>query len=106
MKIRDTWDPARGNLAKYLDNRRRSMDETLQGLPTNWTEGTAWSTVDDSFSGLEIKAQTFVEYTMAEDRQERWVEVCEGWSRSPPYIPVAGRKNPEEYRVHDDSQPA
>ena len=103
MKMRDTWNPA--NLQKYLDKYRQSMDGRIRVFPAYTAEeGTAWSTVDGSFSGLEMKAQMFVEYAMAEDRQERWVEVCEGLEM--PYMVVEDRKNPEEYRVLDDSRRA
>lgn len=74
-------------------------------------KGTAWSAEDNDFSGLEIKAQTFVEYAGARYGGALWHEACglrimgdpdEMASPLPHYVPVADRKNPEEYRVLDD----
>ncbi|KAK4118092.1 hypothetical protein N657DRAFT_651655 [Parathielavia appendiculata] len=103
-------------LREYLAKRRRDMEESVHNLAVVGAEGTAWSTRDGSFSGVEIKAQTFVEYKTTgfeNNRQEQWVEVCQdrllggfelqdAAAPHPRRIPVAKRKNPEEYRVLDD----
>lgn len=98
---------------KYLVKQRERMDHFahvhLSGI--NETDGMARSAQGDYFSGLEIKAQTFVEYSRDKDGREQWVEVCRDrllprgdlrvW---PPRVPLGGRKNPEEYRVLDDDR--
>ena len=103
-------------LRKYLDHQRAELEDYVRDWPVHGDEGTAWSTKYDSFSGLEITAQTFVEYrrTGAESNQEKeqWVEVCRDRrmgnsyeSDMAPYprrVRAADRKNPEEYRVLDD----
>lgn len=38
--------------------------------------GTAWNQEDRSFSGVEIKAQSFVDYARSEGGEESWVERC------------------------------
>ncbi len=98
---------------EYLHERRDAMETWVrdQVHVYEWAkrEGTAWSTEDSCFSGLEIKAQTFVEYRST-NNQEQWVEVCQdrllgkdGWTAPRPRrIEAADRKNPEEYRVLDD----
>ncbi len=115
-------------LPRYLEVTRQRMDYHARNFPmVAWNgECAAWSAADDSFSGLEFKAQTFVEYAgtaSAGDNEERWVEVCESrklWESAggsielrdddmettrapyPRHIPVVDRKNPEEYRGLDD----
>ena len=99
-------------LQEYLDKRRGDLDSHVRKFAVLGDEGTAWSTRDGCFSGLEIKVQTFLEYAMAEDNQAQWVEVCgnrllghhldDDTAPEPRHIPVADRKNPEEYRVLDD----
>ncbi len=89
IAVKDVWAsgyiPKRENmpLPMYLDFCRQRMDRHVHSFPmVAWGgEGTAWSPADNSFSGLVIKAQTFVEYAgagSAGDKEERWVEVCEG----------------------------
>jgi hypothetical protein len=89
------------------------MDSYVRKFAVHGDKGTAWSTSDCCFSGLEIKAQTFVEYTMTENNQGQWVEVCKDRllgehgiegdvAPEPRHILVMDRKNPEQYRVLDD----
>jgi hypothetical protein len=98
---------------KHLENRRAGMDNHIRHfLVRGGDEGTAWSTADCCFSGLEIRAQTFVEYTRAENNEGQWVEVCgdrllgttpqDPTAPAPRRVPLANRKHPEEYRVLDD----
>lgn len=95
---------------EFLDARREEMDEHVRSFQVAGDDsGTAWRSVDESFSGVEFKAQTFVEYTTAEGRGAQWVEPCgrrllgvEGRIAWPRYISPADRKNPDEYRVLDD----
>ncbi|KAK4099394.1 hypothetical protein N658DRAFT_498530 [Parathielavia hyrcaniae] len=106
-------------LREYLDKRRRDMEEYVRGFNVQREEGTAWISRNGggSFSGVDIKAQTFVEYktTVVENnrQQEQWAEVCQNRllggfelqdaaAPHPRRIAVAKRKNPEEYRVLDD----
>ncbi len=97
-------------LRKFLDYQRASLDYSVRIRSVRGDEGTAWSTRDDAFSGLEITAQTFVEYRY-ESNQVQWIEVCKdrllnvaGASSWPRRILQADLKNPEVYRgVDDDS---
>ncbi len=96
-------------LRKYLDHQRAALDRHVREGSIHGDEGTAWSTNDNSFSGLEITAQTFVEYHC--NQEEQWIEVCRDrllsspdldMMRRPLYVWPADRKNPEEHRVIDD----
>lgn len=69
----------------------------------------------NSFSGVQIKAQKFMQYDRA--RPQRWDEVCGhrklhhrlGQQASPRSIQGSHRRNPEEYPVLEDdcvSEPA
>jgi hypothetical protein len=98
------------SLREYLAKRRRDLENYVRGYAM---PGDGWSTRDGGFSRLEIKAQTFVEYSLGEHNRERWVEVCkdrllggqdleDAAAPVPRRIAVAARKNPEEYRVLDD----
>ncbi|KAK3897250.1 hypothetical protein C8A05DRAFT_19951, partial [Staphylotrichum tortipilum] len=49
-------------LRKCLDHQRAALDRHVRDWSVRGDESTAWSTKDDFFSGLEITAQTFVEY--------------------------------------------
>ncbi|KAK3900563.1 hypothetical protein C8A05DRAFT_17150, partial [Staphylotrichum tortipilum] len=76
---------------------------------TKWTEFPPRSSRKDVRSGLEVKAQTFVEYSRAEDGRGQWVEVCrdrllpsEGLHPRPLNVVPEDYKNPEKYRVLDD----
>ncbi|KAG7284707.1 hypothetical protein NEMBOFW57_009316 [Staphylotrichum longicolle] len=101
-------------LRKYLDKQRGNLDSHVLNFHDHGPEGTAWNTRDKRFSGLEITAQTFVEYrgTAAESNQEQWVETCQDrlvarpgdktTAPRPRYIWPEDRKSPEEYRVLDD----
>ncbi len=101
---------------EFLEKHRISLNAYAHHVPhldALCEDGRAWSAKNGgSFSGLEIKAQTFVEYSRAEDGREQWVEVCrdrllsyEGYERPfPPSAPLGERKNPEEYRVLDDDR--
>ena len=103
------------SLRKYLEKQRGALDRHVRGWPVHGPEGTAWSSKENSFSGLDVMAQTFVEYRCAllGDNREQWIEARNLENRlsaspqddaapNPRHIPVASRKNPEEYRVHDD----
>jgi hypothetical protein len=102
------------SLRKYLDKQRAGLDRHERHFVVHEDEGTTWSTRDRRFNGLEITAQTFVEYSRAENNQEQWVEVCKGQDRLlgikpedrtaqiPRRIPPADRRHPGEYRVLDD----
>lgn len=95
-------------LRAYMEHRRWEMDQHVRTLNVVGTKGSAWSDENNSFSGLEIKAQTFVEYEGP--NPERWVEVCEhrtldhslGRASESPQIQRPHGRNPEEYRVLDD----
>lgn len=101
-------------LREYLLRQRGIMDDYVREFAVlhDGDEGTAWSDRDCCFSGLEIKTQTFVEYTTTQNNQAQWVEVCKDRllgheledhvAPEPRHIPVADRKNPEDYRVLDD----
>jgi hypothetical protein len=91
-------------LREYLAKRRRDLEDYVRGYAAPG---------DGGFCRLEVKAQTFVEYALAENNQEQWIEVCkdrllgghdleEAAAPVPRRIAVAARKNPEEYRVLDD----
>lgn len=95
-------------LRAYMELRRWEMDQHVRTFNVVGTKGSAWSDEDTSFSGLKIKAQTFVQYKGP--KPERWVEVCghrtldgsRGKTGEPRYIKRMHRRNPEEYRVLDD----
>ncbi len=102
-------------LRKYVEKQRGGLDRHVREWSVQGPEGTAWSSRDESFSGLEVTVQTFAEYRYAlpGDNQEQWVEARNLKNRlsaspqddaapEPRHIPVADRKNPEEYRVLDD----
>ena len=102
-------------LRKYVEKQRGGLDRHVREWSVQGPEGTAWSSRDESFSGLEVTVQTFAEYRYAlpGDNQEQWVEARnlknrlsaspqDDASPEPRHIPVADRKNPEEYRVLDD----
>ncbi len=103
-------------LRNYLDRSRAGLDRHIRDWSVGGddSEGTAWSTKEDSFSRLEITAQTFVEYhgtgrTEGNQEEEQWVEVCKdrlldesGMAPWPRLVRAEDRKNPEEYRVLDD----
>ncbi len=99
------------SLRTYIDKQRENFGRHVREFSVQGPEGTAWSTRDDSFSGLEITAQTFVEYRRTGD-QEQWVETCQDrlvprpgqgtTAPRPRYIWPEDRKRPEEYRVLDD----
>ena len=101
-------------LRKYLDKQRGNLDSHVLRFYDHGPDGTAWSTRDKCFSGLEITAQTFVEYRgiVAEGNQEQWVETCQDrlvarpdddtTAPRPRHIWPEDRKSPEEYRVLDD----
>ncbi len=102
-------------LQEYLHERRGAirLRNPTRGRAVPWwaePEDTARNTEDDCFVGLEIKAQTFVEYAFT-NNQVQWVEVCQdrvldedsGWPHpGPRRIAAADRKDPEKYRVLDD----
>jgi hypothetical protein len=102
------------SLRKYLDHSRAALDRHIRDRSVGGDEGTVWSTKEDSFSGLEITAQTFVEFcntgrTEGSQEAEQWVEVCRdrlldesGMAPRPRRIRAEDRMNPEEYRVLDD----
>lgn len=95
-------------LPAYMEHRRWELDQHVRTFNVVGTKGSAWSDEDNSFSGLEIKAQTFVEYTGPTHQQ--WAEVCGhrtldrslGSSSEPHRIQRTHHRNPEEYRVLDD----
>lgn len=95
-------------LRAYMEHRRWEMDQHVRTFNVMGTKGSAWSDENSSFSGLEIKAQTFVEYKGP--KHERWVEVCGhrtlnrslGSAGEPHHIRRTHRRNPEEYRVLDE----
>lgn len=95
-------------LRAYMEHRRWEMDQHVRTFNVAGTKDSAWSDEDNSFSGLEIKTQTFVQYEGPEP--ERWVEVCGrrtldhslGRASEPPQIQRPHGRNPEEYRVFDD----
>ncbi|OIW22417.1 hypothetical protein CONLIGDRAFT_222998 [Coniochaeta ligniaria NRRL 30616] len=94
----------RQTLHEFIEGLRANLDRHVHNFTVMGDEGTAWSARDRCFRGLEIKAQTFVEYTMGQ-----WAEVCgrrklgrEGRAPQVRDIPQADRKSPEEYRVLDD----
>ena len=109
------------SLQEHLDRRWGTVHRWVRDHPLGpvvrhsavdeWAdhEGTAWSTENGWCVGLELKAQTFVEYRSI-NNQEQWVEVCqdrllgeEAWPPPRPRrIAAADRKNPEKYRVLDD----
>jgi len=105
-------------LRVYFEKRRGDMARIIHSLAVTGDEGTAWSDRDGTFGGLEIKAQTFVEYRYctANSPQEQWVEVCEerllgkydlghedgARAPQPRPVPPAARKDPEQHRVLDD----
>lgn len=96
-------------LRAYMEHRRWEMDQHVRTFNVVGTKGNAWSDEDSSFSGLEIKARTFVHYKGP--KPERWVEVCGhytldgslGKAGEPCYIQRTHCRNPEEYRVLDDN---
>lgn len=95
-------------LRAYMEHRRWDMDRHVEDFNVVGTKGSAWSDEDSSFSGLEIKAQTFVQYEGPQP--ERWVEVCGqrtldssmGRASEPRHIQRPHLRNPEEYRVLED----
>lgn len=94
----------RQTLQGFLARLRENLDCHVHKFAVMGDKGTAWNARDSCFGGLEIKAQTFVEYTMGQ-----WAEVCqhrilgrEGRAPQVRYVSRADRKSPEEYRVLDD----
>lgn len=95
-------------LRAYVEHRRWEMDQHVRTFNVVGPKGSAWSEGDISFSGLEIKAQTFVQYKGS--NPERWVEVCRhrtldrslARASGPGHIQRPHRRNPEEYRIFDD----
>lgn len=94
-----------------MDNRGRKIDSIHD---SESVKDPAWDINSKSFSGLEIKFQTFIEYAKGDDGRPEWFEPCgdcltgdplESRALAPVYIPVGQRQNPEEYRVlEDDSE--
>ena len=69
---------------------------------------TAWNQEDRSFTGVEIKAQSFVDYAISEDGEELWVERCGDRQFVFPrcveeilrrYVPLDKRPDPEKFRL-------
>lgn len=95
-------------LRAYMEHRRWEMDQHVRTSNVVGTKGSAWSDEDTSFSGLEIKAQTFVQYERP--KPEGWIEVCGqrtldrslGRAIEQRLIHRTHRRDPEEYRVLDD----
>ncbi len=100
-----------------LDESRQSME----GYVTNrWSdcggEGMGPSVPESHVSGLEIKPGMLREYRRTAAGEEDWVEVCaerllgsgpqDERAPEPRHIPVAERRNPEEYRGLDDDSGA
>ncbi len=105
-------------LPGYLAQLRRDLDgfmgagarrdtSVLVGDSDSY-EVTAWSVEDVAFTGLELKAQTFVEYKLTEDKGQEWVEVCGGrlldisGAEMPKYLMLEDRGDPQLNRVLDD----
>lgn len=82
--------------------RKRLIDAMRPQTPNE--EGVSWDLEDRNTGGLNIKVQSFVEYTAGE-----WVEVCgsrklgqHGQAPQVRLIPPGDWKNPRDYRVLDD----
>ncbi|KAI9147285.1 hypothetical protein HJFPF1_13324 [Paramyrothecium foliicola] len=102
MKRRQSLDAFLKAMLSEMDYHVREFGITEDEETGN--EATAWSSADQSFTGIIFKAQTFVEYSGSE-----WVEVCGSRkfdldSRESPEnsIAVKDRQDPEKYRVLDD----
>ncbi|KAH7304441.1 hypothetical protein B0I35DRAFT_150781 [Stachybotrys elegans] len=94
----------RQGLLEWLHARRGDMDDHVRKFNVTGDEGSAWSTPDQRFGGLEIKIQSFVEWESGQ-----WVEVCgqrklglDGQAPRLYHIRGEDRRNPAEYRVLDD----
>ncbi|KXX79427.1 hypothetical protein MMYC01_203514 [Madurella mycetomatis] len=92
------------SLPSWMEIIHRRMDEHVINWNVQGDEGTAWSTKDKSFSGVEFKVQTFVEYTMTADEGPRWERGSRELKNQQPNFELRERKNPEEYRVLDDDR--
>lgn len=99
------------SVAAFLEHVRDRMRHHVRAFRVSGPDGTAWSSKDRAFSGLAIKAQTFVEYEYDDKAgRGRWTEVCGGRMldhalgryHRPPHIAVPDRRNPEEHRVIED----
>lgn len=92
------------SLSSWMEIMRQKMVEHVINWNVQGDEGTAWSTEDKSFSGVEFKAQTFVEYTMTADEGPRWERGSRELKDQRPNFEPRDRKNPEEYRILDDDR--
>ncbi|KAI9148962.1 hypothetical protein HJFPF1_11006 [Paramyrothecium foliicola] len=59
------------NLPEFLEWRRADLDDYARKVNLLGNEGTAWSAREECLAGLELKVQTFIEYTAGV-----WGEVC------------------------------
>ncbi|KAH8895445.1 hypothetical protein GQ53DRAFT_820276 [Thozetella sp. PMI_491] len=92
-------------LQEYVKRFRADLDRHVRKFNISGDDnGTAWNARDEGFSGLQIRAQTFVQYAAG-----RWDEVYghrelgqDGGPPQPRHIPPGERKNPHDYRVLDD----
>ncbi len=119
-----TRDSSPSIVRSFLPPARRCRLREIDGEALDRIQlRNAWSDVDGGgFAGVELEAQTFVEYHVSHGdngvKKEQWIEVCEDrllnvigsatredeveWAPYPRRIAAADRKNPNEYRVLDD----
>ncbi|KLU89884.1 hypothetical protein MAPG_08853 [Magnaporthiopsis poae ATCC 64411] len=81
-------------LTAFMDHVRDEMNYHVRTFDVVGPDGTAWSTVGNSFGGLVLKAQTFID--------GRKMGLALGRHHRPPRIAAADRRNPEKHRVIED----
>lgn len=104
-------DPPPEDLPSFMEYVLDEMSRHVRRARVTGPEGgTAWIAQDESFGGLAVKVQTFVEYDGSGDGGGHWGEVCAarmldrdlGRKMRPPHLEASERGDPAEYRVIED----